>query len=358
MSTCLSSAYSKNSITQCSCTFLAQRYQKVTPLISAMKASPLNEYVTRLDAAEGKLQELLDLNMKPIGETAGEDIIEGADIYKFVSMMAENSKFQMQQQKGMSAEQKAAHATRVVAREAAEAVAAAAKAAAAAAAAASGNVFIQIYGSSEPSAFLPSTPVEHVRKLCLEGVVAMMEQAKAFGNRPMIKEKALPHFVLACEGGIMQDGKMLSDYGMVGGKVGTEYVEFGDPRDADLDYYNIQKESTLHLVLRLRGGMFHASTDASEMSAITSDAAILLGSYFTEVGAWELKAFPTTSMSELRSAIAETAVLKEKALPPNFAIALHCGGCSWKRYRKGDADMQVKDLPEVPTSWRIEGNTA
>eukprot|EP00729_Bicosta_minor_P000844 gene844-7317_t len=236
---------------------LNDMYQKVTPLISAMKASPLNEYVTRLDAAEGKLQELLDLNMKPIGETAGEDIIEGADIYKFVSMMAENSKFQMQQQKGMSAEQKAAHATRV---------------------------------------------------------------AKAFGNRPMIKEKALPHFVLACEGGIMQDGKMLSDYGMVGGKVGTEYVD--------------------------------------EMSAITSDAAILLGSYFTEVGAWELKAFPTTSMSELRSAIAETAVLKEKALPPNFAIALHCGGCSWKRYRKGDADMQVKDLPEVPTSWRIEGNTA
>ena len=156
----------------------------------------------------------------------------------------------------------------------------------------------------------------------------------------------------------MQDGQMLSDYGMVGGKAEPEYVEFGDPRDASLDYYNIQKESTLHLVLRLRGGMYHCSTDASAMSAITSDEAISLGVYQLAPGKqWELEAFPTTSLSELRSAIAETAVKRQEALPPNFAIALHCGGGSWKRYRKGDADIQIKDLPEAPSSWRIERNT-
>ena len=33
-----------------------------------------------------------------------------------------------------------------------------------------------------------------------------------------------------------------------------------------LAYYNIQRESTLHLVLRLRGGMFHYSTDAEGAS--------------------------------------------------------------------------------------------
>ena len=338
--------------------FSAQRYQKVTPLISAMKAPPLNEYITQLDAAEGKLHELLDLNMRPIVETTGEDIIVATDIVRFVRMIAEKGRFEMEQQEGMSAEQKAAHVKGVVAREGVEAVAAAAKAALAATAAASGNVFIHIYGDGELSAFIPSTPVEHVRKLCIEAVVKEMEEAKARGERSMIKEKALPHFILVCNGGIMQDGQMLSDHGMVGGKAEPEYVEFGDPRDASLDYYNIQKESTLHLVLRLRGGMYHCSTDASAMSAITSDEAISLGVYQLAPGKqWELEAFPTTSLSELRSAIAETAVKRQEALPPNFAIALHCGGGSWKRYRKGDADMQIKDLPEAPSSWRIERNT-
>ena len=330
-----------------------------------MKVPPLDEYVTRIDAAEGKLQELLDLNMKPFSDTAGEDLIVGADIYTFVTKIARDGRSQMHLQKGMSPEQKAAHTKAVAAEEAAATVAAAAAAVAAAAAAASGHVFIHIRG--KPSAFLPSTPVEHVRKLFVQSAMQNIEDEKAilasYGilraqGRPCVKEKDIEHFILACNGGAMQDGQMLSSYGMVGGKAEAEYVEFGDPRDATIEYYNIQKESTLHLVLSLRGGMYHTSTDASAMSAIAGDAAISLGVYVHAPATWwELKAFPTTSMSELRSAVAETAVMDRKALPSNFAISLNCGGGKWKRYRKGDADMQVKDLPEVPTSWRIEGNT-
>ena len=44
--------------------------------------------------------------------------------------------------------------------------------------------------------------------------------------------------------------------------------------------YNIQKEFTLHLVLRLRGGMMHESTDAGAMSLVCEGAQIDLGCWY------------------------------------------------------------------------------
>jgi hypothetical protein len=47
--------------------------------------------------------------------------------------------------------------------------------------------------------------------------------------------------------------------------------------------YNIQRESTLHLVLRLRGGMFHkTSIGQVKDSAFTEDCAFTEDDSFTE----------------------------------------------------------------------------
>jgi hypothetical protein len=91
------------------------------------------------------------------------------------------------------------------------------------------------------------------------------------------------------------------------------------------------------------------------MSAICEGEAISLGGSTLEGGAWALEAHPTTTISELRYAVAESAVENEDSLPPNFAIGLQCGG-EWHRFEKGGADMDLmlKDLPEAPVNWRIE----
>ena len=70
-----------------------------------------------------------------------------------------------------------------------------------------------------------------------------------------------------------------------------------------------------------------------------------------------LSAFVTSTLNELRCAVAETAVKTNVALPQNFAIAVQCGEV-WKRYLKGAPDMMLKDLPEQPRAWRVEGHEA
>ena len=40
-----------------------------------------------------------------------------------------------------------------------------------------------------------------------------------------------------------------------------------------LNHYNIQKESTMHLVTRLRGGMMHATSGRADMAPLMDAAA-------------------------------------------------------------------------------------
>ena len=101
--------------------------------------------------------------------------------------------------------------------------------------------------------------------------------------------------------------------------------------------YNIQRESTLHLVLRLRGGMFHFSTDATkdgleqpgDGGGKSSDVPLSAdGSWCATLptGApipWSsVRVGPSTTLSEARAAIAETAVEHRIELPVGFRLAV------------------------------------
>jgi hypothetical protein len=110
------------------------------------------------------------------------------------------------------------------------------------------------------------------------------------------------------------------------------------------------------LVLRLRGGMFHESTDAGALSAVCEGEQISLGEFTGFIAGserWPLTAFPTTTLGELRAAVAETAVKVTKRLPPNFSLGL-CMGGTWTRYERDGPDVQLRELPALPSAWRIE----
>ena len=83
--------------------------------------------------------------------------------------------------------------------------------------------------------------------------------------------------------------------------------------------YGICLGDTIHIVLRLRGGMFHISTDA-EGDELGESNTVKINCRYYERGIWSLNYPPNFTSDELRSEIVKTAIKEHIKLPINFTI--------------------------------------
>ena len=91
--------------------------------------------------------------------------------------------------------------------------------------------------------------------------------------------------------------------------------------DRTLAYYNIQRESTLHLLLRLRGGMFHYSTDAEGASIRHNGAYLRLSTGVQHTASKEIQLIPFDGIdaveteAQLHAAVLKAAILAGTRFP-------------------------------------------
>jgi hypothetical protein len=84
--------------------------------------------------------------------------------------------------------------------------------------------------------------------------------------------------------------------------------------------YGICLGDSIHIVLRLRGGMFHISTDARDGGQSGEMNSVRINCRYYERGIWSLNYPPNFTSVELRSEIVKTAIKEHIKLPINFTI--------------------------------------
>jgi hypothetical protein len=84
--------------------------------------------------------------------------------------------------------------------------------------------------------------------------------------------------------------------------------------------YGICLGDVIHIVLRLRGGMFHISTDARDSEHSSEMNSVRINCRYYERGIWSLNYPPNFTSVELRSEIVKTAIKEHIKLPIDFTI--------------------------------------
>jgi hypothetical protein len=84
--------------------------------------------------------------------------------------------------------------------------------------------------------------------------------------------------------------------------------------------YGICLGDVIHIVLRLRGGMFHISTDARDSDQSGEMNSVRINCRYYERGIWSLNYPPNFTSVELRAEIVKTAIKEHIKLPIDFTI--------------------------------------
>jgi len=102
--------------------------------------------------------------------------------------------------------------------------------------------------------------------------------------------------------------------------------------------YGICLGDSIHIILRLRGGMFHISTDAEsgELCEHGELKSVKINCRYYDRGMWSLNYPPNFTSVELRDEIVKTAIKEHIKLPINFTIdVINSDGVTHKFSRNG-----------------------
>ena len=112
--------------------------------------------------------------------------------------------------------------------------------------------------------------------------------------------------------------------------------------------YGICLGDIIHIVLRLRGGMFHISTDAREDAVQCAEMnSVRINCRYYERGIWSLNYPPNFTSVELRAEIVKTAIKEHIKLPIHFAIDVTNMDGITHRFLRDDTSIYLGKMKSV-----------
>ena len=111
--------------------------------------------------------------------------------------------------------------------------------------------------------------------------------------------------------------------------------------------YGICLGDVIHIVLRLRGGMFHISTDARDGEHSGEMNSVRINCRYYERGIWSLNYPANFTSVELRSEIVKTAIKEHIKLPINFMIDVTNIDDITHRFSRDDISTYIGKMKSV-----------